>query len=271
MTDLELNKQGDRLRLHVVKMIGSEKKGHFGGSLSAADIVAALYFKVMNIDPKNLKDVNRDRFILSKGHSCPVQYAALACIGAFPKHELQTFKELGSMLQGHPDRNKTPGIEVNTGSLGQGLSQGNGIALAMKMSNNPAHVYVVVGDGELNEGQVWEAAMFTAAKKLDNLTLIVDKNNLQAMGKTYDRLKNDNLKDKFTAIGFSTVEIDGHDMDKIVEAINKAKNDGLPSCIIANTVKGKGIKEAENNPAFHNGSLDLNQYEKAIADLEALL
>ena len=259
------------MRLDVIQMIGPDKKGHFGGSMSSADLVAALYFEVMDYDAKNPAWGNRDRFIMSKGHSCPIQYAALAEKGVFPIEELKTLKELGSRLQGHPDRTKTPGVEVNTGSLGQGLSQGNGIALALRMDGIGAHVFVIAGDGELNEGQIWEAAMFTCAKELDNVTLIIDRNGLQAMGCTSDRLNNTNLYEKFESFGWKTMEIDGHDMDEITSALYEAKNDGKPTCIIANTVKGKGIEIAEGVAAFHNGNLSQEQYDKAVADLGGLI
>lgn len=269
MNIVKLKAQVTQLRLDVIKMIGPDKKGHFGGSMSSADIITALYFEVMELQPKNPKWSKRDRFILSKGHSCPALYAALARKGYFSIEQLNDFKNIGSMLQGHPDRTKTPGIEVNTGSLGQGLSQGNGMAMALKMDGNPSHVFVIIGDGELNEGQVWEAAMFTAAKELDNITVIIDKNNLQAMGKTSERLDSGNINEKFKAFGFRTIEIDGHNMEEIVFALKDARNDAIPTCIIANTIKGKGIQIAENNPSFHNGVLNKEQYEKAIADLEA--
>lgn len=256
-----------KLRLDVVEMIGSNKKGHFGGSLSAADIVAALYFDVMNVKGEDPNWIDRDRLIMSKGHSCPVQYAALANKGFFKEEELKTLKNIGSNLQGHPDRTKTPGIEVNTGSLGQGLSQGNGIALALKMDNIKSHVFVIVGDGEINEGQVWEAAMFTSSKRLDNITLIVDRNGLQAMGSTDDRLNSGDISAKFTAFGWKVLEIDGHDMSEIVQALYSARDDLLPTCIIANTIKGKGIAIAENVAAFHNGILNDAQYKKAVKEL----
>jgi transketolase len=266
-----LEKQATQLRLDVIKMIGPNKKGHFGGSMSVMDVMTALYFHIMKIDSDNPKWKQRDRLILSKGHSCPAQYVALARKSFFPIEELASLKNIGSNLQGHPDRIKTKGIEVNTGSLGQGLSQGNGMALSMKMDDVKSHVFVIVGDGELNEGQVWEAAMFTAAKCLDNVTIIIDKNNLQAMGPTCDRLDSGNLSDKFKAFGWRILEIDGHDMGEIIQALNEARNDGTPTCVVAKTIKGKGIKIAENNPAFHNGLLNDKQYLQAIADLEGML
>lgn len=267
MKTVELQNVANALRRDVVRMIGPNKKGHFGGSMSAADIVAALYFEVMNYRTENPAWPERDRLIMSKGHSCPVQYAALARKGVFPVDELWKLKNLGAMLQGHPDKLKTPGIEVNTGSLGQGLSQGNGIALALKMDELSGHVFVIIGDGELNEGQVWEAAMFTAARKLDNVTVIIDRNGLQAMGKTCARLDSGDLAAKFRGFGWLVQEVDGHDMAGLVTALKSAKDDGAPTCIIANTVKGKGIACAENNAAFHNGIMSADQYMDAMKAL----
>lgn len=267
MKTQELQKAAADLRRDVVQMIGPNKKGHFGGSMSAADIVAALYFEVMSYRAEDPAWPERDRLILSKGHSCPVQYAALAKKGVFPAEALSELKNLGAMLQGHPDKLKTPGIEVNTGSLGQGLSQGNGIALALKMDKRSGHIFVIIGDGELNEGQVWEAAMFTVAKKLDNVTIIIDRNGLQAMGKTCDRLDSGDLAAKFRGFGWTVVEIDGHDMAQIVSALKNARDDAAPTCILANTVKGKGIPCAEHNAAFHNGIMNDEQYSQTIKAL----
>jgi transketolase len=257
-----------RLRLDVVEMIGPENRGHFGGSLSAADIMTALYFSVMDIRPEEPGWPARDRFILSKGHACPAQYAALARRGYFPAEELGTLKNVGSRLQGHPDRSKLPGIEANTGSLGQGLSQGIGMALALRKDAPKARVYVLMGDGELNEGQAWEAAMFAGARKLSNITVIVDRNRLQAMGPTCERLDIGEPGEKFAAFGWNVIEADGHDMKSLLDAFDKATRDGAkPPVIVAKTVKGKGVACAENVVGFHNGLLTKEQYAEAVACL----
>lgn len=259
------------LRHHIVDMMGSGKVGHLGGSSSCADIVAALYFYKMKHDPKNPKLSDRDRFLLSKGHAALVQYAALAEAGYFPKEELQKVKELGAMLQGHPDMTKTPGIEANTGSLGQGLSIGNGIALGLRLDEKDSKVYVMIGDGELAEGQVWEAAMASSNFKIDNLVAIVDRNRLQATGAIADRFDTNPITPKFEAFGWHVIEIDGHDIEQIIAALNKAGEvKGKPTVIVAETIKGKYISFAENNAAFHNGSMTSEQYETAKKDLESL-
>lgn len=262
-----LERAAAQIRLDVVKMIGPENRGHFGGSMSVADILAVLYFKIMNIDAQDPNAPGRDRFILSKGHSCPAQYAALARKGFFPVSELATLKEVGSRLQGHPDRSKLPGIEANTGSLGQGLSQGIGMALALKADGQPSRVYVVLGDGELNEGQVWEAAMFAGARKLDNLIAVVDRNRLQAMGATRDRLDYGEPGPKFSAFGWEVLHADGHDVEALAEAFEAARGKGRPTVIIAETVKGKGLGFAENQVGFHNGLLTREQYDEAVSAL----
>ncbi len=262
-----LNRAAAQIRLDVVQMIGPENRGHFGGSMSVADIIAVLYFKVMNIDPGNPGLPDRDRFILSKGHSCPAQYAALARRGFFPASELATLKNVGSRLQGHPDRSKLPGIEANTGSLGQGLSQGVGMALALKADALPSTVYVVLGDGELNEGQVWEAVLFAGARKLDNLVAVVDRNRLQAMGATRDRLDYGEPGPKFAAFGWDVLHADGHDVDALADAFAAARNHGKPVVIIAETVKGKGLPFAENQVGFHNGLTTREQYDLAVSEL----
>lgn len=265
----ELARTAARLRLDVVEMIGAENRGHFGGTMSAMDIVTALYFSVMNIDPVQPDWPERDRFILSKGHSGPAQYAAMARRGYFPVEELKTFKNIGTRLQGHPDHAKLPYLEANTGSLGQGLSQGIGMALAIKTDAPGARVYVLLGDGELNEGQVWEAVMFAGAHKLDNLTAIVDRNRLQAMGATCDRLNTGEPGPKFAAFGWNVIQADGHDMKSLLDAFAIAQQIRTkPSVIVAETVKGKGIACAENVAAFHNGLLTKEQYDEAIGYLK---
>ena len=260
-----------QLRQDIVDMIGISKVGHLGGSLSCADIVAVLYFHKMNIDPENPKMEDRDRFLLSKGHAALVQYAALAEAGFFPKEELKTVKELGAMLQGHPDMTKTPGIEANTGSLGQGLSVANGIALGLSLDNRKSKVYVIIGDGELAEGQIWEAAMAAPNFKIDNLVAIVDRNKVQATGSIVERFNTNPVAPKFEAFGWNVIEIDGHNVEEIVGALDEAdKVKGKPTVIIAETIKGKYISFAENNAAFHNGSMTQEQYETAKSDLEKI-
>jgi transketolase len=215
---------------------------------------------------------NRDRFILSKGHAALIQYAALAERGYFPVAELATTKMLGSRLQGHPDLTKTPGVEANTGSLGQGLSISNGIALGGRKQGLDFNVFVVVGDGEINEGQVWEAAMFTPARKLDHVIAILDLNRLQAMGKTADRLDSSPMGAKWAAFGWNIIEIDGHNLDEVIPALRQARQyNGRPTMIIAHTVKGKGISFAENNPAYHNGIMNQEQYDKALAEIDSAI
>lgn len=270
MTDgqLSLARVAARLRLDIVEMIGYENRGHFGGSLSAADIVTALYFSVMNVDPTRPDWPDRDRFILSKGHASAALYAALARRGFFPSEELKTLKNIGSRLQGHPDRSKLPGIDANTGSLGQGLSQGAGMALALRQDAPRARVYVLLGDGELNEGQVWEAVMFAGARKLGNLLAIVDRNRLQAMGRTCERLDAGEPGPKFAAFGWNVIQADGHDMMSLLDAFGRAKKEAdIPSVIVAETVKGKGVACGENVVAFHNGLLTREQYDEAVSCL----
>jgi transketolase len=257
------------LRQDIVDIIGVGKVGHLGGSCSCADIVAALYFHKMKVDPGNPKNEDRDRFLLSKGHAALVQYAALAELGYFPKEELKKVKALGSKLQGHPDMTKTPGVEANTGSLGQGLSIANGMALGLRLDGKNNKVYVIIGDGELAEGQIWEAAMAASNFKIDNLVAIVDRNKLQATGPIKERFNTNPIAPKWEAFGWHVIEIDGHNVEEILEALDKADGiKGKPTVIIANTVKGKGVSFAENNAAFHNGAMTQEQYEIAKKDLE---
>ncbi len=268
-----LNKTATQLRKDVVLMIGGEGHvGHLGGSCSSADIIAALYFHKMKVDPKNPNWEDRDKLLMSKGHAVIIQYAALAELGYFSKDLLPTLKSFGSILQGHPDRLKTPGIEVGTGSLGQGLSIANGMALAAKLDKKDTKVYCILGDGELAEGQVWEAAMTSANYKLDNLVAIVDKNGLQATGAIEERFNIGSVSDKFSAFGWHVIEIDGHNMEEIIDALDAADEvKGKPVVIIARTIKGKGVSFAENNVAFHNGPLTKEQYELALKELDAEL
>jgi transketolase len=267
-----LQKTANILRKNIIEMIGPVHRGHYGGSFSCAEIMTSLYFYKMKHDPQNPSLPDRDRFIISKGHSGLAQYAALGECGYFPKEEFKTLKELGSRLQGHPDMRKLPGIEANTGSLGQGLSLGNGIAKALKMDDNKATVYVLLGDGELGEGQVWEAAMFSAHYKLDNVVAIVDKNNIQAMGCTSDRMSSSPIDKKFEAFGWTVHHADGHNMTDLVSVLDKCdERAGKPKVIIAETIKGKGLKIGENLAAYHNNGLTQEQYDQAIADLNAAI
>lgn len=269
MTTLQLQQKARQLRRDIVQMIGPGHVGHLGGSCSLADIVSVLYFEKMHHDPGNPAMPNRDRFLLSKGHAAIIQYAALAECGYFDKQLLGTLKQLGSSLQGHPDMRKLPGIEANTGSLGQGVSLAAGMAAGLQLDGIDANVYVAVGDGELAEGQLWEAFMAASNFKLDHLCVIVDKNGLQATGKTAERFATEPLTEKFEAFGFAVFEIDGHDIDAIRKALEQADRiKGKPSVIIAHTTKGKGISFAENVVGFHNGLLTDEQYHSALVQLE---
>lgn len=263
-----LENQAKTLRRDVVVSIGVGVAGHIGGSNSSADIVAALYFHKMKYDPRNPKMRDRDRFLLSKGHVGILQYAALAEAGFFPVEDLKTTKEIGSYLQGHPDVRKTPGIEAGTGSLGQGLSIGLGMAMGLKLDEIDRNVYVLIGDGECNEGQIWEAAMAASNFKVDNLVAIVDKNGLQANGRTVDRMNSEDLSAKWASFGWNVIDIDGHNMEEILEALDTADTvKEKPTVIIANTVKGKGVSFAENVVGFHNGVLDETKYQQALQEL----
>ena len=264
-----LRKIANRVRKHIIKMTGLAKSGHPGGSLSAADILTVLFFYKMKHDPDNPDWEERDIFILSKGHASPVLYAVLAESGYFPVEELWQFRKLTSHLQGHPDRLMTPGVEMSTGSLGQGLSVANGVALAFKLDRSPRRVYVLMGDGEIQEGQIWEAAMTAAHYKLDNLTAIIDYNRLQIDGPV-DKVKSlEPLADKWRAFGWEVIEIDGHDMVQIIEALEKAeKIKGKPTVIIAHTVKGKGVSFMENKVKFHGVAPSEEEMKKALEELE---
>jgi transketolase len=268
MTIAELEKKARILRLNIIKMIGVGQKGHLGGSCSLAEIVAVLYFHKMKHDPGNPLWKDRDRFLLSKGHAALVQYAALAEFGYFPKEEIGKVKSLGAMLQGHPDMLTTPGIEANTGSLGQGLSMACGMAAGLKLDRKKNKVYCIVGDGEIAEGQIWEAAMAASFYQLDNLVAILDKNGLQATGPISERYDTNPLKEKWLSFGWYVQEIDGHNIKEIIDALDKVDNiTAKPKMIIAYTVKGKGVDFAEHIAAFHNGELTLEQFELACAKL----
>ncbi len=264
----DLDKKAKKLRKDVVISIGVGVAGHIGGSNSSADIVTALYFYKMKHDPKNPKMTDRDRFLLSKGHVAILQYAALAESGYFSVDDLKKTKEIGFYLQGHPDVLKTPGIEAGTGSLGQGLSIGLGMALGMKLDHIVRKVYVLIGDGESAEGQIWEAAMAASSFKSDNLVAIVDNNGLQANGKIIDRYNSYPLIPKWESFGWNVIEIDGHNMEEILSALDEADTvKGKPTVIIAHTVKGKGVSFAENVVGFHNGMLTKESYAQALAEL----
>ncbi|NTW04866.1 MAG: transketolase [Peptococcaceae bacterium] len=264
----ELSSRAYIIRTDIIRMLGTCGSGHPGGSLSAADIVAALYFKVMRIDPKNPKDPARDRFVLSKGHAAPVLYAALAQKGFFPAEELATLRSLGSRLQGHPDMKKLPGVEMSTGSLGQGLSAASGMALAGKMDKLDYRVYALLGDGEIQEGQIWEAAMSSAHYKLDNLTAFLDHNGMQIDGPTTEVMSPEPVADKWRAFGWDVQVIDGHSIKEILEAVEKAKAiKGKPQMIIAETVKGKGVSFMENKVGWHGVAPKPDEVEDALAQL----
>ena len=263
-----------KIRRDVVQMIGHKgQSGHLGGACSSAEIVASLYGGRLVFRPEQPLWEGRDRFIYSKGHAAITQYAAMAEVGCFSREELWKVKMLGAMLQGHPDRLKTPGIEVGTGSLGQGLSIAVGMALALKLDKlYDNKVYCVMGDGELAEGQIWEAAMAAVNFGLDNLIGIVDRNTMQATGFIKDRFNTNPLKEKWAGFGWHTLEIDGHDVDAILAAYDEAAAvKKVPTVIIANTIKGKGISYAENEAAFHNGSMTEEQYDQALKELDDII
>lgn len=263
-----LEKLAAEVRVAIVKAIHNAGSGHPGGSLSAADIVTALYFDEMNINADEPKMKGRDKFILSKGHAGPVQYAALALKGYFPMEDFMELRKIGSKFQGHPDMNKVPGIEMSTGSLGQGFSVAGGMAMANKLDNDPGRVYVLLGDGEIQEGIIWEAAMSAAHYKLDNLVGILDNNGLQIDGKNEDVMSVAPVAAKFEAFGWNVIEIDGHDFEQILDAFKKAKEcKGKPTMIIAKTVKGKGVSFMENQAGWHGKAPDEEQTKQAVAEL----
>ena len=269
MNNLELEKMANEIRKDIVTAVHSAKSGHPGGSLSAADIFTYLYFEEMNVDPKNPKDPDRDRFVLSKGHTAPGLYAALAEKGYFPKEDLLTLRHLGSYLQGHPDMKHIPGVDMSSGSLGQGISAAVGMALSAKLSNESYRVYTLLGDGEIQEGQVWEAAMFAGFRKLDNLVVIVDNNGLQIDGKVDEVCSPYPIDKKFEAFNFHVINIDGNDFDQIDAAFKEAKaTKGMPTAIIAHTVKGKGVSFMENQVGWHGTAPNDEQYAVAMEELE---
>jgi transketolase len=268
----QLELKAAELRLHVVRMMGAGKAHHFGGSLSEADLVTALYFYKMRYDPANPAWPERDRFIMSKGHSVPAQYAALAMLGVLSLDDLPTLKRLGSRLQGHPAMHATPGIEGCTGALGEGLSYANGMALGGRLQGWRFRVYCLMGDGELHEGQVWEAAMTTARRRLNNVVAIIDRNRLKAMDAPDGPKVLEPLAERWRTFGWAVREIDGHDMAAIVEALDWAEQqDDRPPLILANTIKGKGISFIEGKADFHNSPINPDQLAQAVAELEANL
>lgn len=256
------------LRKDIIKMLTESASGHPGGSLSAVEILTALYFSEMRVDPNNPRWEDRDRFVLCKGHAAPVLYATLAEKGFFDKSHLMTLRKLGSILQGHPNMNDTPGVDMSTGSLGQGLSVANGMALAAKLDNKDYRVYALLGDGEIEEGQVWEAAMTAAHYKLDNLTAFLDHNGLQIDGQVTEVMNVEPVDEKFKAFGWHVIVIDGHNFEEIFKAIDEAKSvKGKPTMIIANTIKGKGVSFMENAVGWHGTAPSKEQCEKALSEL----
>ena len=267
----DLQKKAKILRKDIIEMVYGAKSGHPGGSLSIADILAVLYWKEMNINPKNPKMENRDRLVLSKGHAAPALYAALiekGFLGEEGKDLIPTLRKWNSPLQGHPDMKKLSGVEMSTGSLGQGLSAANGMALSAKIYKNNYRVYAILGDGELQEGQIWEAVMTAAHYKLDNLVAIVDYNNLQIDGKVSDVMNVAPIGEKFEAFDWNAIEIDGHNYEEIINALNRARTvKDKPTVIVANTIKGKGVSFMENNAGFHGAAPNEEEYKKAMEEL----
>ena len=268
----ELSVIANKIRKNALTAVYSAKSGHPGGSLSIADVLALLYFEIMNIDPKNPKNPDRDRFVLSKGHAAPALYSALALRGYFPIEDIPTFRHTGSYLQGHPDMNKVPGVDMSTGSLGQGVSAAGGIALSAKLDNKNYRVYTILGDGELEEGQVWEQAMFAAHYKLDNLTAFIDFNGLQIDGDVTKVMNPTPIDKKFEAFGWNVIVCSAHDFDELERAIENAKNTkGKPTAIVMKSVKGKNVSFMENNAAWHGSVPNEEQYNQAIGELDAII
>lgn len=264
----KLKETARTIRQDIIEMLAESNSGHPGGSLSAVEILTALYFSEMNVNPDNPHFEDRDRFVLSKGHAAPVLYSTLAEKGFFDKKHLKTLRKLGSILQGHPNMNDTPGVDMSTGSLGQGLSAANGMALAGKLDKKNYRVYVLLGDGELEEGQVWEAAMTSAHYKLDNITAFVDHNRLQIDGPIEKVMSPEPVADKFSAFGWNVISIDGHSFEEIFKAIDEAKAfKGKPTMIVASTVKGKGVSFMENQAGWHGTAPNKEQRDQAIKEL----
>ena len=271
MEKLELQKIANEVRKDIVTAVHAAKAGHPGGSLSAADLFTYLYFEEMNVDPKDPKKADRDRFVLSKGHTAPGLYSVLAERGYFPKEDLKTLRHLGSYLQGHPDMKHIPGVDMSSGSLGQGISAAVGMALSAKLSNESYRVYTLLGDGEIQEGQVWEAAMFAGNKGLSNLTAFVDYNNLQIDGTIEEVNSAAPIDKKFEAFGWHVITIDGHNFEEIENALKEAETVDKPVAIIAKTVKGKGVSFMENAVGWHGSAPNDEQYEQAMTELNAAL
>lgn len=266
MSELEVH--ATNIRKNIIRMVSAAKSGHPGGSLGSADILTVLYFKVMDITEENAKSIDRDRFVLSKGHCSPLLYATLFEKGII-HDDLLTFRKINSKLQGHPNMNYTPGVDMSTGSLGQGVSVAVGMAMANKLSKNDHRIYALLGDGECEEGQVWEAAMAAAHYKLDNLCIVVDHNCLQIDGNIHDVMNPDPIDEKFKAFGWNVITVNGHDYDEIENAFNAAKqHKGQPTMIFANTIKGKGVSFMENNYAWHGAAPNEEQTAQALAELE---
>ncbi len=268
----ELKKIANEVRIGIIEEVYNAQSGHPGGALSVADILTVLYFNEMNVDEKNPDMPNRDRLVLSKGHASPALYSVLANRGFFEKDKLKTFRKIDSNLQGHPDKNKVKGVDMTTGSLGQGLSAANGMALAGKLNKSNYRVYCILGDGELEEGQIWEAAMTSHHYKLDNLCVIVDNNNLQIDGKVEDVMNIYPIVDKFKSFGFETIQIDGHNITQIMEALGQARKiKGKPTVIIAKTIKGKGVSYMENQAGWHGKAPNEDEYKRAINELKNII
>jgi transketolase len=271
MTNLELQKTANEVRKGIVTAVHSAKAGHPGGSLSAADLFTYLYFEEMNINPAEPKMADRDRFVLSKGHTAPGYYSAMAHRGYFPVEDLKTLRHFGSYLQGHPCMQETPGVDMSSGSLGQGISAAVGMALAAKIDQKDYRVYTLLGDGEIQEGQVWEAAMFAGAHHLDNFVAIIDNNGLQIDGKVEDVCSVYPIDKKFEAFNFEAINVDGHNFDELRAAFQKARETkGKPTAIIMKTVKGKGVSFMENNAGWHGKAPNDEEYQTAMADLEKI-
>lgn len=271
MENLELQKKANEVRKGIVTAVHSAKAGHPGGSLSAADIYTYLYFEEMNIDPANPKMEDRDRFVLSKGHTAPGLYSVLAQRGYFPEEDLKTLRKLGSYLQGHPDMKHIPGVDMSSGSLGQGISAAVGMALSAKLRNKDFRVYTLLGDGEVQEGQVWEASMFAGHRKLDNLVVIVDNNGLQIDGKIDDVCSPYPIDKKFEAFNFHVINVDAHDFDDLRRTFKEARETkGMPTAIIAHSLKGKGVSFMEGQASWHGTAPNDEQYAVAMADLERI-
>ncbi len=267
---VELSIIANKVRKNALTAVHSAQSGHPGGSLSIADVLTLLYFEVMKNDPKNPKDPDRDRFVLSKGHTAPALYGTLAERGYFPVEDMKTFRHIGSYLQGHPDMKKVPGVDMSTGSLGQGVSVAAGMALAAKLDNKDYRVYSILGDGELEEGQVWEAAMFAPHYKLDNFTIFIDNNGLQIDGNITDVMNPTPIDKKFEAFGWNVIHASAHDFNELLDAINAAKAcKGKPTAIIMKSIKGKNVSFMENQAAWHGSAPNDEQYAQAIAELDA--